>query len=112
MVDEAVNDDNSVVALHPSKLEELELFRGDCVQIKGKKRMDTVCILLSDETCEPGKIRMNRVVRENLCVKLSDIVSVHQCADIKYGARVHILPVRPGGAPSPTPRRPQSSVPQ
>lgn len=94
MVDEAVNDDNSVVALHPSKLEELELFRGDCVLIKGKRRRDTVCILLADETCDPGKIRMNRVVRNNLCVMLSDIVSIHQCPDIKYGQRVHILPVK------------------
>ena len=26
-VDDSVNDDNSVVALHPNKMEELELFR-------------------------------------------------------------------------------------
>lgn len=36
---------------------------------------------------------MNRVVRSNLRVQLGDVVSVHQCADVKYGNRVHILPV-------------------
>lgn len=36
---------------------------------------------------------MNKVVRSNLRVKLGDIVSVHQCPNVKYGKRVHVLPV-------------------
>lgn len=60
---------------------------------QGKKRKDTICIALADETCEEPKIRMNKVVRSNLRVRLADVVSVHQCADVKYGKRVHILPV-------------------
>ena len=35
---------------------------------------------------------MNKVARNNLRVKLGDLVHVHQCLDIKYGKRVHILP--------------------
>jgi transitional endoplasmic reticulum ATPase len=92
IVDEAVNDDNSVVTLSPAKMDELELFRGDTVLLKGKKRRDTVCIVLADETCEDSKIRCNRVVRNNLRVRLGDIISIHQCPDVKYGQRVHILP--------------------
>ena len=34
IVEEAVNDDNSVVALHPKTMEKLQLFRGDTVLIK------------------------------------------------------------------------------
>ena len=34
MVEEAVNDDNSVVALHPKAMEKLQLFRGDTVLLK------------------------------------------------------------------------------
>ena len=60
---------------------------------QGKKRKDTVCIALADDTCEEPKIRMNKVVRSNLRVRLGDIVSVHQCPDVKYGKRVHILPL-------------------
>jgi len=92
-VDEAVNDDNSVVSLHPNTLQKLQLFRGDAVLIKGKKRKDTVCIVLHDETVEETKIRMNKVVRNNLRVRLGDIISVHQCPDIKYGKRIHVLPI-------------------
>jgi len=93
MVDEAVQDDNSVVALHPETMEALELFRGDTVLIKGKRRKDTVCIVLSDDNVAPNKIRMNKVIRSNLRVRLGDIVSVHQCPDVKYGKRIHVLPI-------------------
>ncbi|RZS09020.1 hypothetical protein BHM03_00040065, partial [Ensete ventricosum] len=93
VVDEAINDDNSVVALHPETMEKLQLFRGDTVLLKGKKRRDTICIALADDTCDEPKIRMNKVVRSNLRVRLGDVVSVHQCQDVKYGKRVHILPI-------------------
>ena len=61
--------------------------------MQGKKRRDTVCIVLADDSCEDHKIKMNKVVRANLRVRLGDIVSVHQCPDVKYGKRVHILPM-------------------
>lgn len=54
-VEEAVNDDNSVISLHPATMEKLQLFRGDTVLIKGKKRKDTVCIVLHDDTCDESK---------------------------------------------------------
>jgi len=93
IVDEAANDDNSVVALSQAKMDELELFRGDSVLLKGKKRKETVCIVLSDDTVSTDKIRMNRVVRNNLRLRLGDVVSVSSCSDIKYGKRIHVLPI-------------------
>eukprot|EP00397_Hematodinium_sp_SG-2012_P002861 GEMP01002869.1.p1 GENE.GEMP01002869.1~~GEMP01002869.1.p1 ORF type:complete len:782 (+),score=199.71 GEMP01002869.1:1420-3765(+) len=93
VVEEALNDDNSVISLSPVKMEELNLFRGDNVLIKGKKRKDTVCIVLADEGLEDSKLRMNKVVRKNLRVRLGDIVSIHACGDVPYGKRVHVLPI-------------------
>ncbi|KAK9942248.1 hypothetical protein M0R45_007924 [Rubus argutus] len=93
IVDEAAVDDNSIIQLHPETMEKLQLFRGDTVLIKGKKRRDTVCIALADDTCEEPKVRMNKVVRNNLRVRLGDVVSIHQCTDVKYGERVHVLPL-------------------
>jgi len=61
VVDDATNDDNSVVTLSAAKMEELQLFRGDTVLLKGKKGRDTVCIVLSDDTTEDANIRMNKV---------------------------------------------------
>jgi transitional endoplasmic reticulum ATPase len=70
VVEEATNDDNSVIALSPARMEALSFFRGDTVLIKGKKRKDTVCIVLADNELDEGKIRMNKVVRKNLRVRL------------------------------------------
>ncbi|XP_037091679.1 transitional endoplasmic reticulum ATPase [Pollicipes pollicipes] len=93
LVDEAASDDNSVVALSQTKMDELQLFRGDTVLLKGKKRKETVCIVLADDTVANDKVRMNRVVRNNLRVRLGDVVSIQPCPDVKYGKRVHILPI-------------------
>lgn len=48
------------------------------VVLQGKKRKDTVCIVLTDDTCDEARIRMNKVVRKNLRVRLSDVVSIFQ----------------------------------
>lgn len=62
VVDDALNDDNSVVCLSLAKMEELQLFRGDTVLLKGKKGKDTVCIVLSSDDTEDSNIRMNKVI--------------------------------------------------
>lgn len=64
----------SVNALLQNKMDELQLFRGDTVLMKGKRRKETVCIVLSDDTVSDEKIRINRCVRNNLRVRLGDIV--------------------------------------
>jgi transitional endoplasmic reticulum ATPase len=93
VVDEAKGEgDNSCILLSPAKMEELNLFRGDPVLIKGKKRHDTVCIALADDETEDQRIRMNKVVRRNLRVKLGDIVSLHAAGEVKYGKAIHVLP--------------------
>uniref|UniRef100_A0A2N9I663 Uncharacterized protein n=1 Tax=Fagus sylvatica TaxID=28930 RepID=A0A2N9I663_FAGSY len=94
IVDEPINnDDNSVVVLHPDTMDTLNFFHGDTVLIKGKKRRDTVCIILGDDACDNSKVLMNKVVRSNLRVRLGDVVSLHQCPDVKYGNKVHVLPL-------------------
>lgn len=93
VVDDAVNDDNSVVSLSPAKMEELQLFRGDTVLLKGKKGKDTVCIVLSSDDTDDANIRMNKVVRKNLRVRLGDIVSIQAKEDVPYLKKVHILPL-------------------
>lgn len=93
IVDDAVNDDNSVISMSSNTMELLQLFRGDTVLVKGKKRRDTVLIVLADDDMEDGVARINRVVRSNLRVRLGDIVSIHACPDIKYASRISVLPI-------------------
>lgn len=38
VVDDTIGEDNSVVHLSQEKMDELQLFRGDSIMIKGKKR--------------------------------------------------------------------------
>eukprot|EP00756_Hemistasia_phaeocysticola_P039899 Hpha_TRINITY_DN16838_c0_g3::TRINITY_DN16838_c0_g3_i3::g.151678::m.151678/K13525/VCP, CDC48; transitional endoplasmic reticulum ATPase len=93
VVEESTNDDNSVVGLHADTMEELQLFRGDTVLLKGKRGKTTVCIVLEDDTVEAGKVRMNKQTRANLRVRLGDFSFIGACKDIKYGARIHVLPI-------------------
>lgn len=96
IVEEATNDDNSVVMITAAKMEELKIFKGDTVLMKGKKRKDTCCLALTPEegdNLEDGKIRMNKVVRRNLRVRLGDVVSVHPHSDVPNAEKVHILPI-------------------
>jgi len=74
-------------------MEDLELFRGDTVLIKGKKGKETVAIVLADDTVDDNAIRMNKVVRKNLRVRLGDVVAINPCQDVPYGKRIHVLPV-------------------
>ena len=60
-----------------AKMDELKIFKGDSVLLKGKKRKDTVCIALAVEETDDltdDKIRMNKVVRHNLRVRFGDVV--------------------------------------
>uniref|UniRef100_A0A665WAZ7 vesicle-fusing ATPase n=1 Tax=Echeneis naucrates TaxID=173247 RepID=A0A665WAZ7_ECHNA len=93
IVDEVLNEDSSIVNLSQNKTEELQLFRGDTVVLRGRKQRQTVCIVLTDDSCGDERIRMNRVTRSNLRVRLGDVISIHACPDIKYGKKIHVLPI-------------------
>ena len=84
--------ENSAVYLNSKKVEELNLFRGDTILIKGKKRKDTVSIIMTDDSCEDKKIRLNEVIRKNIGVKIGDIITIHAFSDLKFGKRIHVLP--------------------
>lgn len=92
-MDDATNDDNSILALSPNTMEKLQLFRGDAALVKGKKRRDTVLIVIADEELDDGVARINRVVRNNLRVRLGDVITIHPCPDIKYAKRISCLPI-------------------
>ncbi len=70
----------------------MNLYRGDTVLIKGKKKHDTICIAITDEETDDNKVRMNKVVRKNLRVKLGDVVSIHAAGEVPYGKAIHVLP--------------------
>lgn len=50
VVDEAINDDNSVVSLHPATMEKLQFFRGDTVLLK--VNLPYYCIFLMEHNSQ------------------------------------------------------------
>jgi len=50
-------------------------------------------VALSDDEMSNEKIRMNKVVRQNLRVRIGDVVSISACPDVQYGKRIHVLPI-------------------
>lgn len=92
IVEDAVDDDNSVVRLSSTTMEKLQLFCGDTAKFKGRKRRQTVSIVLSDDSCQHDHIRMNKVMQHNLRVQPGDIVTFEEYQHVNYGKRVHILP--------------------
>ena len=93
MVEEALNDDNSVIQLTQKKMDELKIYKAETVLLKGKKRKETIAIALPDDgSLDDGKIRMNKVIRRNLRVRLGYISSVTKYPNVPMGKRVHILP--------------------
>jgi transitional endoplasmic reticulum ATPase len=80
--------------LNPLKFEELGFFRGQTVLLKGKCHRDTVVICLSDDRVDFGKIILNRVIRKNLRVNISDIVGIHDCQNCPFCERISISPFK------------------
>ena len=93
-VDDSKDDENSVIIITEAKRAELNLLRGETVLIKGKRRKETVALLTIDDssTLTNEKIRMNKVLRVNLGVSLSDTVTIHKIPNMPAAKRIHVLP--------------------
>ena len=66
LVDDSILDDHSTISLSAAKMDELGLFNGDTVLLKGKKRKNTVAIVNAENGVSDNRVRMTKVVRSNL----------------------------------------------
>ncbi|KAM3137540.1 AAA ATPase cdc48 [Paramecium bursaria] len=92
IAEEALQDDNTVVQLSAAKMQELKIFKGAPILIKGKKRKETVCVPIVDNKLDNEKIRMNKVVRKNLRIRLGDVVTIKPLEEVKNFTKIHVLP--------------------
>jgi transitional endoplasmic reticulum ATPase len=79
-----------VVNINRELQDELQVFQGDAVLLKGKKRRETVCICVPSDDIPRTTIRMSRAVRDNLSCKLGDIITLLPAKDMKFGQHVLI----------------------
>ena len=87
-------DDNSICVLTQNKMDELKIYTGETVVIKGKKRKETVCTVIAstDETQPDKEIRTNKCVRQNVRCRMGDDCMVKPLADCPNGVKIHVLP--------------------
>ena len=94
VADEPKNDDNSIVCMHEAKMKELKIFNGDPVILRGKRRNETLCIAIRDNTIDQTKMGVNKVVRNNLRVRLGDLVAVRPAPEVPNLKKLHVLPYK------------------
>lgn len=92
IVDETNNEDNTIVTLNPKRLSQLEISNGDCISIRGKRRRETMGVVMSDDDCDESCVQLSKVARKNLKVKLGDSVYVTAQSDIPTLKELTVLP--------------------
>lgn len=93
MVTNALDDDVTVIRLSPATMNKLDLFCGDTVKLKGNKRRETICHVFLDDTCQDDCVRVHYVIQNNLRVCSKDKISIEGFPNVKYGIRIHVLPI-------------------
>jgi transitional endoplasmic reticulum ATPase len=94
LVDDSIVDDHSTISLSKAKMDELGLFDGDIVLLKGKKRKNTIAVVSTDKTVDANRARMSKVIRSNLRLRLGDAVDVSAMPDVKFAKSVQVLPFK------------------
>jgi len=94
LVDDSITDDHSIITMKKQKMEDLGLFNGDTVLLKGKKRKTTVATVNTDESVSDNRVRMTKVVRSNLRLRLGDAVDVSILPDCQIAKSVQVLPFK------------------
>ena len=77
-----------------------QVFDGDTVLLRGKKRRDTLAVAREDPSLAGNQIAMGTATRKNLRLKMGDIALVQMPPTVKNAAVVQVSPRE-----SPLPRK-------
>ena len=92
-VTDTAQDDNSVVWISKEKMEELNLIACDYVIICGIRLKETICHVVSSSKCLKRDIMMNETVRNNIQVRVNDVVRIRKISSICFAKTVVIAPI-------------------
>mmetsp|Transcript_32818 Transcript_32818/g.37330 ORF Transcript_32818/g.37330 Transcript_32818/m.37330 type:complete len:885 (-) Transcript_32818:236-2890(-) len=88
---------HTVVGMTESVMEDMSLFDGDTVSIKGKRgksTMATVATIADTDVLEKGNLGMPPDTMKNAGVRAGDSVTIVAAPDVKFGKAVLILPYK------------------
>ncbi|KAG0064075.1 AAA ATPase cdc48 [Linnemannia elongata] len=80
IVEEYTHEDSSVFLLNSTTAEKFGLFRRDVAEVHGRGCRRTVLVCLTSDDMADSKVR--------------DAVLLTRSVDIKYGKRIHVLPIK------------------
>jgi len=86
---------HTVVGMTESAMEDMSLFDGDTVSIKGKRgksTVATVATMADTDVLEKGNLGMSPDTMKNSGVRAGDSVTIVAAPDVKFGKAVLILP--------------------
>ncbi|OAG29465.1 transitional endoplasmic reticulum ATPase [Nematocida displodere] len=88
-----VDLDNTVVGLSKNRMDELNIFQGDAILIKGKKRKESLFTVKRMDIPDT-KVMLVRAGCENLSVRVGDYVKLYRLADTIMVEKATIFPVK------------------
>ncbi|KAF9287947.1 hypothetical protein BGZ88_008390 [Linnemannia elongata] len=94
IVEDSTSDDNSVVLLNTTTAEKFDFYNGDVTEVNGRYSRRTVLICVISDNMADSKVGLNAYVRKNLRISVGDAVLLSRSIDIKYGKRIHVLPIK------------------
>lgn len=82
------------LAMHPSKADELQFYEKDYIRIKGKVRRELVLVLILDEHLKPDEIGLTMEAKKNLRVSNGDTAKAYEISKIPYLSHIKMEAVR------------------
>ncbi|KAK4080899.1 hypothetical protein Trihar35433_2004 [Trichoderma harzianum] len=70
----AADMEELIIALSKATIDSLQCFRGDTVLVRGKKRKETMLIVLADEQLNERRAKINRVAKRIAVFPIADTV--------------------------------------
>mmetsp|Transcript_5730 Transcript_5730/g.9919 ORF Transcript_5730/g.9919 Transcript_5730/m.9919 type:complete len:879 (+) Transcript_5730:86-2722(+) len=93
LTDEPAEDqDPSTLGLSQARMDELQLFAGDLVLVKGRRGRQTLATVVPDATVEDHRCRLPKSMKSNLRLHLGDVAHVQVAPEVKYGKAVAVAP--------------------
>jgi len=88
------DDGHTVVGMTETAMEDMELFDGDTVSIKGKRGKSTMATVatIADGDANGGTLGMSTDTMKNAGVRAGDAVTIVAAPHVKFGKAVLILP--------------------
>ena len=92
IVQEYGSEERSCVFLNYEKMDELLLDYGEVILIKGRRGKESACIVLPDDAVPKRAIGINSVIRSVLQVRVGDIVTITNGANMRCEKKIHVSP--------------------